>query len=194
MQRLNPYSPQIEEQMCNLYHSLSEKDRRRYAGVEAKKLGYGGVSYVCRLFQCDKDSVKRGIQELEQPLAKEPRIRQPGAGRKRRLETEDGLETAFEAVMTRHIAGSPMDETVKWSNLSRVAIAEKMQEHGYKVSVTIVDQLLEKHNYRRRKAFKSVAGKQVAQRNEQFEKIGQLIDDAQQVGNPVMSMDVKKKS
>ncbi len=51
MKKLQPYSKEIEEQMQMLYQSLSEKDRRRYAAIEAKKLGFGGISYVCRLFK-----------------------------------------------------------------------------------------------------------------------------------------------
>jgi len=96
--------------------------------------------------------------------------------------------------MRPHTAGSPMDERVKWSNLSRPAIAEKLAEKGFRVSVTVVDQLLEKQDFRRRQAFKSEAGKQVAQRDEQFKKIEKLVKSAYEKGNPVMSMDVKKKS
>jgi len=121
MRKLQPYDPEIESQMQNLYNSLSEKDRRRYAAIEAKKLGYGGVRYVCRLLKCDRDSVKRGMNELEQPLAKagsKERIRQAGAGRKRVIDTMEGLDEAFQEVMTPHSAESPMDEKVKWSNLS----------------------------------------------------------------------------
>lgn len=51
------YPREIEHQMQRYYHSLSEKDRRRYAGIEAVKLGHGGISYVCRLFGCDYRTV-----------------------------------------------------------------------------------------------------------------------------------------
>ena len=50
MERLETYDQEVAEQMKNLYQSLSEKDQRRYAAIEAKKLGYGGISYICRLF------------------------------------------------------------------------------------------------------------------------------------------------
>lgn len=195
MKKLQPYAKEIEEQMRNLYQSLSEKDRRRYAAIEAKKLGYGGNSYVCRLFKCDENTVKRGLKELAQlPSDKDNRIRKAGGGRKRKVDTLPGLEPAFLEVMTSHTAGSPMDETVKWSNLSRPAIAGKLAEKGFSVSVTVVDQLLKAHNFRRRRAFKSEAGKQVAQRDEQFKNIETLVEAAHKKGNPVMSMDVKKKN
>ena len=195
MKKLDPYETEIESQMKNLYQSLSEKDRRRYAAIEAKKLGYGGISYVCRLFGCDESSVMRGQSELKEPVSpEEKRIREAGGGRKKIVETTPGIDEAFLEIMTPHTAGSPMDETIKWSNLSREKIAELLAEKGFRISVTVVEQLLEKHDFRRRKAFKSEAGKDVVNRNEQFENIENLVEYARENGNPAMSMDVKKKS
>jgi hypothetical protein len=57
--------------MKKLYSSLSEKDRRRYAAVEAKKLGYGGISYICSLFLCDDKTVKKGMREPTRPKLRE---------------------------------------------------------------------------------------------------------------------------
>ncbi len=70
---------------------------------------------------------------------------------------------------------------------------EKLEEQGFKVSVTVVDQLLEKHNFRRRQAFKVEAGKKnIPQRDEQFKNIEDLKQQYTSAGNPVLSMDVKK--
>jgi len=63
---LTMYSPDVKRHMVNLYHSLSEKDRRRYAAVEAEKLGRGGVAYVVDLFGCDADTIRQGQQDVEQ--------------------------------------------------------------------------------------------------------------------------------
>ena len=195
MKRLQPYSEEIEVQMRKFYRSLNERDRRRYAAIEAKKLGYGGISYMCRILGCDAGSIKHGLSDLTQELSKsDGMIRRKGGGRKRSIETIAGLDTAFLEVMTPHTAGSPVDASIKWSNLSRNAIAEALSEKGFPVSVTVVDQLLKKHNFRRRQAFKSVSGKQVAQRDEQFKNIAKLVSAAKEKGNPVMSMDVKKKN
>lgn len=181
--------------MQNLYHSLSEKDRRRYAAIEAKKLGYGGISYVCEVMSCNPESVKRGLTELGEAIMEDKqRIRQAGAGRKRVIDTMPRLVEAFEEVMTPHSAGSPMDEQLKWSNLSRPKIAAQLKAKGFEVSVTVVDQLLKEQGFRRRKAFRSVVGKQAAKRDEQFKTIEHLVEQSKQQGNPVMSMDVKKKS
>ncbi len=67
----------------------------------------------------------------------------------------------FLEVIKEHTAGSPMDETIKWTNLSRPEIADNLTKKGYKVSVTVVDQLLEKHHFRPRQAFKVEAGKRI---------------------------------
>jgi hypothetical protein len=149
-----PYSPEIEAQMCNFYKSLSEKDRRRYAAIEATKLGYGGATYIRQFFGCDDRTITRGQHELNSGLPNEnKRIRKPGAGRKFILATTEGLDEAFLEVVKNHTAGSPMDETIKWTNLSRQSIADKLKEKGFSLSVTVVDQLLKKHNFHSRQAF-----------------------------------------
>ena len=196
MKRANDYTPEIEAQMRNFYNSLSEKDRRRYAAIEALKLGHGGITAICCVLGCDAGTVTRGQQELKTTLAeKEKAIRRPGSGRKSVLSVTPGLDDAFLEALRNHTAGSPMDATVKWSNLSRSDIAEKLKQQGFNVSVTVVDQLLDRHNFRRRQAFKVEAGKKnIPNRDEQFKNIEQLKESYQAQGNPVMSMDVKKKS
>ena len=59
------YSAEVETQMVHLYRSLSEKDRRRYAAVEAAKLGHGGITYLAQLFDCDPDTIRQGKADLE---------------------------------------------------------------------------------------------------------------------------------
>ena len=192
---MTPYSSAIEQQMQRLYASLSEKDRRRYAAIEAIKLGWGGVSYISELFGCDYYTLRLGTEELDDAAAMSMSgIRRPGGGRKSARESIAGLEAAFLRVLAKHTAGSPMDETVKWTNLQRAEIAELLQAEGITVSVTVVDQLLEKYDYRKRKAQKRVSPKTHPQRNDQFEKIAQLITTYEAEGNPVISMDTKKKN
>ena len=87
-----------------------------------------------------------------------------------------------------------MDETIKWTNLKRHEIATLLKAEGVEVSVTVVDQLLEKHNFRKRKAVKALVTGGSEQRNEQFETIERLKDSYQSTGNPVMSMDTKKEN
>ena len=195
MKAIQPYKKEIEQEMIFYYNSLSEKDRRRYAGIEAKKLGYGGISYMERLLGCRAETIKRGMEEIELPsIMNEHRIRKKGAGRKKCIEKIEGIDEAFLRVIDKHIAGSPMNYAIRWTNLTRQQIADLLEkQEQIKVSVTVIDQLLKKHNFRRRQAFKTKATGSNPHRNEQFEKINSLVEDYQQKGNPVMSMDTKKK-
>jgi hypothetical protein len=192
---MQSYPSKIEAQMQRYYQSLSEKDRRRYAAIEAVKLGYGGQAYIRRLFGCHHETLALGMAEVEDETALErDRIRQKGGGRKSAFEMIGGLDEAFLGVLEQYTAGSPMDETIKWTNLKRHEIAALLQEEGIKVSVTVVDQLLEKHNFRKRKAVKVVATGESEHRNEQFERIEQLKRTYQASGNPIISMDTKKEN
>jgi hypothetical protein len=77
------YLPAVEERMKRLYKSLSEKDRRRYAAVEADKLGYGGQVYISQLLGCDHKTIERGLEELDNPPPLPPgRIRKKGRPKK----------------------------------------------------------------------------------------------------------------
>ena len=62
---MDGYSVKVEGQMLRLYRSLNERDRRRYAAVEADRLGHGGLDYISRLFGCAPKTIRRGIAELE---------------------------------------------------------------------------------------------------------------------------------
>ena len=91
--------------------------------------------------------------------------------------------------------GDPMDERVLWTNLTPGEIANALREdHGIVVSKFVVRKLLKKHNYRRRKAQKKVSLKQeIKTRHEQFENIARLKAEFEAVGNPIVSLDTKKK-
>jgi hypothetical protein len=78
-----PYSTDAEQKMKQLFDWLSEKDRRRYAAVEAFKLGHGGVEYIAQLFQCDPKTIRQGMQDLDQP-------QDPATGRVRKKGVDAG--------------------------------------------------------------------------------------------------------
>ncbi|MDK2462897.1 hypothetical protein QHH11_27930 [Aphanizomenon sp. PH219] len=144
---------------------------------------------------CHHETLQLGLRELQdETVLEQERIRQAGGGRKSAFETIAGLDEAFLRVLEKHTAGSPMDESVKWTNLKRHEIAELLENEGIEVSVTVVDQLMEKHNFRKRKAVKTLSTGESEHRNEQFETIDQLKQSYQAAGNPVMSMDTKKKN
>lgn len=66
---MDGYSAVVEGQMVRFYRSLNERDRRRYAAVEAAKLGHGGIEYISGLLGCDSKTIGRGMTELESPEA-----------------------------------------------------------------------------------------------------------------------------
>ena len=77
---MEDYAPEVERVMTRLFDSLGEKDRRRYAAVEATKLGHGGVEYIARLFGCDPKTIRQGQAELESPDDLDTgRVRKKGA-------------------------------------------------------------------------------------------------------------------
>lgn len=83
----NRLNPATEQNMQDFFATLSEKDQRRFAALEARQLGYGGVKYTAEVLNCSRRTIERGLAELDE-LANDPaagRVRRPGAGRKKRL-------------------------------------------------------------------------------------------------------------
>ncbi len=81
------YEPEVERRMRAFGETLSEKDRRRFAALEAVRLGHGGIEYVAGVLGCSTRTIERGVEELDQ-LPDDPaagRVRRPGGGRKKRL-------------------------------------------------------------------------------------------------------------
>jgi hypothetical protein len=103
------------------------------------------------------------------------------------------LQENFAAVLRDHTAGDPMREGVKWTFLTAAEIGARLAASGTAVSITVVRQLLKEHGYVKRKAQKKQSLKRVPQRNEQFENIGRLKEEYRAVGNPILSIDSKKK-
>ncbi len=193
--QLLPYPPEIEKYIKDTYSTLSEKDRRVYAAIEALKLPRGGKAYIVRILRCSKKTLLRGINELKNPNPDlKNRIRKKGAGRRTSIEIIENIDEVFLKVIDDHIAGDPMDEKIRWTNLSHKKIAAKMSEEGITISVTVVKKLLKKHSFVKRKAFKNKAIGSSKNRNEQFENITMLKNQYLADGNPVVSVDTKKKS
>lgn len=190
------YSRDIEQRMRQFFESLSEKDRRRYAGIEALKYGHGGRNYIARVLGCSRRTVSKGAKDVSglSGAETEKRIRRPGGGRKSYQDTWVDIDEKFLHVLRDHTAGDPMDETVRWTDLSVKEIRQLLRDdHAIHVSKFVVRKLLKKHHYRRRKAQKKQTMKRVPKRNEQFEYIATLKAEYEAAGNPIVSMDTKKK-
>jgi len=192
---MDAYAPEVERKMKRLFDSLRENDQRRYAAVEATKLGHGGIQYIAHVLKCDPKTIRRGLAELEEADDLDTnRVRKKGGGRKKLIEISASLEENFFKVLQDHTAGDPMRADVKWTNLSRREIALRVAALGTPASRHVVSQLLRKHKYRRRKALKKkTMGPRNPNRNAQFENIARLKKEYLKAGLPVISMDTKKK-
>jgi Rhodopirellula transposase DDE domain len=191
------YSEELELEMLKFYTSLSEKDKRRYAAIEAQKLGHGGIKYISELFGCHRNTITEGKNELENVEAEkfnDKAIRAKGGGRKSCFEQIPELDQAFLSIVQNHTAGDPMQAEIKWTYMTQAQIAEELEKQEIEVSPPIVKQLLDKHNYVKRKAQKQLATGQTANRNEQFENIDRLKKEYGNAGDPIISIDTKKKS
>ena len=96
------YSSSIESEIKKLYNSLLEKDKRRYAAIEAQKLGWGGISYKMKPCGCSRNTIVQVIKDLEtmnETTINNLRIRKKGGGRKSILATRSGIDKAFLALL-----------------------------------------------------------------------------------------------
>lgn len=129
---------------------------------------------------CSRRTVSRGAQEGSQLSGAEVerRIRRPGAGRQSYQEPCPEIDDAFVQGLPDHTAGDPMDDQVRWTDLTLGQIAELLYpDHGIPVSKFGVRQLLRPHHYRRRKAHKRQTRKAVKHRQEHFANIQRLKDE-----------------
>lgn len=189
------YPEEIEQKMRAFFETLNEKARRGYAGIEAIKLGHGGQKYISNVLGCHPQTVMVGIDEITNGTeTPEKRIRKLGGGRKKKIETEENIDEVFFEILKHHTAGSPMDDKIKWTNLSPKEISKAFELKGMNISPYVVKQLLKKHGFVERKMQKTVTMKDCEDRNEQFERISELIDEYSKSKNPIISIDVKKKN
>ena len=188
------YPEEIEQKMRAFFESLDEKDRRQYAGVEVIKLGHGGQKYMSSVLGCDPHTIMVGTNEINNDTeTPEDRIRKPGGGRKKIIDTEENIDDVFFEILKDHTAGSPMDEEIKWTNLSLKEISKAFESKGMNITPYVVKQLLKKHGFVERKMQKAVTMKDCKDRNEQFKRIQELKDEYLKSENPIISMDVKKR-
>jgi len=163
---MQSYTIGTEQAMHAFFNTLNEKDRRCYAGVEALKLGHGGRNYIAQVLGCSRRLVRKGAVEISGLSSREvdelihspqqKRIRKPGGGRKSYKEKHPGIDERFLLVLRDHTAGDPMDEKVRWTDLSPGEITNLLKEkHNIGVSKGTVRKLLKAHDYRRRKAQKN---------------------------------------
>jgi Rhodopirellula transposase DDE domain len=189
------YRPEIEQLLRQYYQSLSEKDRRRFAALEAIKLGHGGTRYIAKILGCDPQTVKDGMRELKQ-LPDDPagsRVRKPGGGRKKTEVKHADLTHQVQETIKNRTAGDPMRQNVLWTDLTPQEIAKSLQEQSVCAAPRIVRRILDGLGLARRQIAKVLPGGDSPHRGAQFRHLAQLIQEFLDAGNPVLSIDTKKK-
>jgi hypothetical protein len=189
------YSPDIEQLLRQYYQSLSEKDRRRFAALEAIKLGHGGIRYIAQVLACDPQTVKDGMRELKQ-LPDDPvgsRVRKPGGGRKKTEVKHTDLIQQVQDTIKDRIAGDPMRQDVVWTDLTPPEISTSLRERAVCAGPRIVRRILDGLGFARRQMLKVLPGGDSPHRDAQFRHLAHLIQEFLEVGNPVLSIDTKKK-
>ena len=176
--------------------TLNERDRRWFLATKATYLKAQGFSYrkVSKMMGTSTHTLQNGRQELlsgEGPG--EGRIRRAGAGRKSVLPRHPEWTQAVVQIIEPHTAGLPQDENVVWISLSVTQIMSELSAIGYDISRYFVRQILDSLGLRERAFYKDLPMKDVKDRNEQFEQIASVCEEATSVGLPIVSIDTKKK-
>lgn len=185
----------VSERFKNLEVTFDEKSRRLWAAAEALAAGRGGVAAVHRATGISRTTIYEGIKELENPdelRNNTNRTRGSGAGRKKAVDTNPKLRGALDALLEPITRGDP-ESPLRWTCKSLRVLAEELKKQGYDVSHRIVGDLLHEMGYSLQSNRKTCEGKQHPDRNEQFEFINLLVEENLKLGNPVISVDAKKK-
>lgn len=174
---------------------LSELQRRLWLGVEAAQLGSGGVAVVAAATGVAADTVRRGRAEVaggrEIPAAP-GRSRKPGGGRKRAEAHDDELIAALEALIAPSTRGDPMS-ALRWTCKSTRTLARALREAGHPVSDFVVRRLLHQLGYSLQANAKTAEGGQHPDRDAQFGYLNEQARAHMAAGDPVISVDAKKK-
>ena len=172
---------------------LSERQRRVWLGVEARELGRSGVAVVAAAAGVSRDTVRRGRDELDDPQPLEvDRSRTPGGGRKRAEVLQPGLVEALDALVEPESRGDPMTP-LRWTSKSLRILAVELGSQGFGVSASLVQRLLHEAGYSLQGNAKTLEGTQHEDRDAQFRHIHDTAAKYAASGDPVVSIDCKKK-
>jgi hypothetical protein len=172
--------------------------RRLVAAAESAAIGYGGVSVVARATGVSRRAITEGMKELSQPkvsggpLPSQSRIRRKGAGRKRTIDKDPGLREDLDRLVDPATRGDP-ESPLRWTCKSVRKLAEELRREGHAVSYQTVAELLHEMDYSLQANQKKLEGSRHADRNQQFEHINRKAQRYLKQGEPVISVDTKKK-
>jgi len=175
---------------------LDERSRRLWAATEAKAIGHGGQTVVAQATGLSRRTIYAGLEELKQ-LKKsisgsQIRIRHQGGGRKQLIEPEPNLIQDLEALVEPSCRGDPVNP-LRWTCKSTRLLAVALQKQGHQIGYRKVATLLKKLGYSLQGTRKTQKGKSHSDRDAQFKYINKQVKLFQKQGQPVISVDAKKK-
>lgn len=191
----------VRSKYDTLWPMMNEKLRRRWAACEALALGRGGISAVARATGLSRNTIRRGIDEIQGQMPElidaiteqdQERIRRPGAGRPRRADEDETLVKDLEKLLEPVTRGDPMSH-LRWTCKSTRKLATELQGQGHRVSHMTIFRLLDAHGYRLQANRKTREGASHPDRDAQFHHINRKVQAFQRRRQPVISVDTKKR-
>jgi hypothetical protein len=171
---------------------LDERQRRLFLGAEAQEFGRGGIKLVAAATGVHPDTVARGVRELAGEAEPVGRVRAPGGGRKSLAESDPGLLLQLKAFVDPETRGDPMSLLV-WTTKSTRNLADALTELGHRVSDRTVARMLADLGFSLQGNTKVLEGSQHADRDAQFRYLHEQVTEHAAAGQPVISVDTKKK-
>jgi hypothetical protein len=170
-----------------------ERGKRVFAASEARAAGWGGVAAVAEITGLARSRIIRGLKDLDGPALEPGRIRRAGGGRPRVTATDRTLLGELKRLVEPATMGDPM-RPLTWVSKSREKLADELVALGHDVSPNTIGRLLvDDLEYSRQVNRKTLEGARHPDRNAQFEHINAQVIAAQSAGQPVISVDTKKK-
>ena len=182
----------IRSRFQTMRPNLDERGRRLFAAAEARSAGHGGVTAVMRATGLARSTIDRGLKDLA-GLGPEPaKVRRSGGGRPALTQSDPTLLGDLRGLVELTTLGDPM-RALTWVSKSHAKLALALRDMGHSVSASRIPHLLERLGYRRQVNRKSLEGGHHVDRNAQFEHINAQVEAFQAAGQPVISVDTKKK-
>ncbi|MED7828346.1 ISAzo13 family transposase, partial [Streptomyces chiangmaiensis] len=175
-----------------VFPHLDERQRRLMLGAEARSLGHGGIRVVARAAGVREGTVSRGVAELEGGEPPLGLVRRPGGGRKRVVDVDPGLRPALLALVEPDLRGDPMSP-LRWTTKSTRRLAAELTVQGHRVSADPVGDLLREEGFSLQGNSRVLEGASHPDRDAQFRYINDQVKAHQASGDPVVSVDAKKK-
>src|SRR5680860_715215 len=171
---------------------LDERQRRLLLGVEASQLGRGGIKAIAMATGVHPDTIARGVREVEGIAEPQARVRAVGGGRKRLAHSDPGLSVELSALVDPGTRGDPMSALV-WTTKSTRRLAGELTSRGHPVSDRTVARMLRELGFSLQGNAKVVEGTQHEDRDAQFGYLNVQVAEHTNAGQPVVSVDTKKK-